>query len=64
MCGTFAWPRVVTAKHAATEAKRQVQRGLLLDIVVPQSVAVLEPLAHADQYLLVRPNPRLLLDLE
>ena len=41
-----------------------MQRGLLLDIVAPQSVAVLEPLAHVDQYLLVRLNPRLLLDLE
>ena len=40
-----------------------MNRRLLLDIVVPQSAAVLEPLGREDQHLLVRRNVRLFLDL-
>ena len=36
----------------------------VLQVVVPQSAAVLEPLGRAGQHLLVRPNPGLHLDLE
>ena len=40
--------------HAAAQAQHQVQRALLLDVVVGQRAAVLELLAGEDQALLVR----------
>merc|ERR1719183_3323757 len=40
--------------HAAPQAQHQVERRLLLDIVVRQGAAVLELLAREDQALLVR----------
>ncbi len=39
--------------HAAAQAQHQVQRALLLDIVVSQRAAVLQLLASKDQALLV-----------
>ena len=40
--------------HAAAQAQHQVQRGLLLDVVVGQGAAVLQLLAGKDEALLVR----------
>merc|ERR1712028_78838 len=48
---------------ATTEAQHQVQRGLLLDVVVGESAAVLELLAREDKALLVRGDALLILDL-
>src|SRR3989344_1136314 len=39
--------------HATTEAEDEVERGLLLDVVVGQGTAVLELLAGEDETLLV-----------
>ena len=39
---------------AAAEAEHEVEGGLLLDVVVRESAAVLELLASEDQALLVR----------
>merc|ERR1712091_493914 len=49
--------------HAATEPEHQVQRRLLLDVVVRERPAVLELLPREDQPLLVRGNTLLILDL-
>ena len=49
--------------HATAEAKHQVQSGLLLDVVVRKSTAVLELLAREDQTLLVGGDAFLVLDL-
>ena len=46
-----------------TEAQHQVERRLLLDVVVGQRAAVLELLASEDQALLVRRDALLVLDL-
>ena len=45
------------------KAQDQVEGGLLLDVVVRKSAAVLELLASEDQPLLVRWDPFLVLDL-
>merc|ERR1719266_184478 len=49
--------------NAATESEDQVQRGLLLDVVVTQCAAILELLACEDQALLVWWNTLLVLNL-
>jgi len=49
--------------HAAAEAKHQVKRRLLLDVVVRQGAAILELLAREDEALLIRGNALLVLDL-
>ena len=49
--------------HAAAQAQHQVQRRLLLDVVVGQRAAVLELLAGEDEALLVRGDALLVLDL-
>ena len=49
--------------HAAAQAQHQVERRLLLDVVVGQGAAVLELLAGEDQALLVRGDALLVLDL-
>ena len=46
---------------AAAQAQHQVQRGLLLDVVVCQGAAVLQLLAGEDEALLVRGNALLVL---
>ena len=46
-----------------TETEHQVERGLLLDVVVGQRAAVLELLAGEDQTLLIRRDALLVLDL-
>ena len=48
---------------STSQAKHQVEGGLLLDVVVGESAAVLELLAREDQALLVRGNALLVLDL-
>ena len=48
---------------AATETEHQVESGLLLDVVVGESAAILELLAGEDQALLVWGNALLILDL-
>jgi hypothetical protein len=42
--------------HTTTQAEDQVEGGLLLDVVVGESTAILELLAGEDQTLLVRGN--------
>ena len=42
--------------HATTQTQHQVEGGLLLDVVVCQSSAILKLLASKDQTLLVRRN--------
>ncbi|GET93442.1 polyubiquitin, putative [Leishmania tarentolae] len=49
--------------HAAAQAQHQVQRGLLLDVVVRERAALLQLLAGEDQALLVRRDALLVLDL-
>ncbi|KAM0863660.1 hypothetical protein ACQ4PT_044442 [Festuca glaucescens] len=49
--------------HATTEAEHKVEGGLLLDVVVRKSAAVLKLLASKDEALLVRGNALLVLDL-
>ena len=49
--------------HPATQAQHQVQRGLLLDVVVGQGAAILQLLASKDQSLLVGRDALLVLDL-
>ena len=49
--------------HAPAEAQHQVQRGLLLDVVIGQRPAVFELLPREDQALLIRRDPLLVLDL-
>jgi len=46
-----------------TEAQHQVKSGLLLDVVVRKSAAILELLAGEDQSLLIRRDALLVLDL-
>jgi hypothetical protein len=48
---------------STTEAEDQVEGGLLLDVVVRKSAAILELLSGEDQTLLVRGNALLVLDL-
>eukprot|EP00982_Pelagococcus_subviridis_P009228 30911-Pelagococcus_subviridis.AAC.11 len=48
---------------AAAETEHEVQRGLLLDVVIRERAAVLELLAREDQTLLVGGDPLLVLDL-
>merc|ERR550514_1140484 len=50
-------------RHAAAEPQHQVQRRLLLDVVVRERAAVLELLAREDQPLLVGQNTLLVLNL-
>merc|ERR1712132_4730 len=47
----------------AAQAQHQVERGLLLDVVVRQRAAILELLAREDEPLLVRRNTLLILNL-
>ena len=47
--------------HATAQAQHQVQRALLLDVVVGQGAAVLQLLAREDQALLVGGNALLVL---
>ena len=49
--------------HAAPQTEHQVERRLLLDVVVRQRAAVLQLLAGKDQALLVRRDALLILDL-
>jgi len=49
--------------HTSSQAKNQVQGGLLLDVVIGQSATVLQLLSGEDQSLLVRGNSFLVLDL-
>jgi len=49
--------------HASTKAQHEVERGLLLDVVVLEGAAVLELLAREDEALLVRGDSLLVLDL-
>ena len=49
--------------HTTAQAQHQVERRLLLDVVVRQGAAVLELLAGEDQALLVRRDALLVLDL-
>jgi hypothetical protein len=48
---------------SSMEAEHQVQRGLLLDVLVDEGTAVLELLAGEDEALLVRRDVLLVLDL-
>ena len=50
-------------RHAAAETQDQVQRRLLLDVVVREGAAVLELLAGEDEALLVGRDALLVLDL-
>merc|ERR1712230_151881 len=49
--------------HAAAEAEDEVERRLLLDVVVRKRAAVLELLAREDEALLIRRDALLVLDL-
>ena len=49
--------------HATSQAKHQVEGGLLLDVVIRKSAAILQLLASKDQALLIRWDPLLVLDL-
>ena len=52
-----------SARSSARTTQHQMQRGLLLDVVVAQCAAVLQLLAREDQALLVRGDALLVLDL-
>merc|ERR1719401_1601850 len=47
----------------STETKNQVERGLLLNVVITESTAVLQLLASKDKTLLIRGDALLILDL-
>jgi len=49
--------------HTASQTQHEMQGGLLLDVVIRQSPAVLQLLPGEDQPLLVRRDPLLVLDL-
>merc|ERR1712013_281637 len=49
--------------HTSTKAEDEVKSGLLLDVVITQSAAILELLSSKDQALLIRWNALLVLDL-
>ena len=49
--------------HASTQTQHQMERRLLLDVVVAQGAAILELLASEDESLLVWRDPLLVLDL-
>jgi len=49
--------------HSSAQAQHQVQRGLLLDVVIGQRAAILQLLASEDKALLVRRDSFLVLDL-
>merc|ERR1740139_1673816 len=49
--------------HAAAQAQHQVERGLLLDVVVRQRAAIFELLAGEDQALLIWRDALFVLDL-
>ena len=49
--------------HATSQAQDQVERGLLLDVVIRKGAAILQLLARKDQALLIRWDPLLILDL-
>ena len=53
----------VCEHSTTTQAQHQVQCALLLDVVVGESAAILQLLAHEDEALLVRGNALLVLDL-
>ena len=48
---------------ATSQTQHQVQRGLLLDVVVGQGAAVLQLLASEDEALLIRGDALLVLNL-
>ena len=54
---------MIYTSESSTQTQHQVQGGLLLDVVVSQSAAILELLAGKDQALLVRGDALLVLDL-
>merc|ERR1719267_507135 len=58
-----AFPVTREQLHPTAKAEHEVQRRLLLDVVVRQSTPVLELLAREDEALLVRWNALLVLDL-
>ena len=49
--------------HSTAQAENEVERRLLLDVVVRESAAILELLSGKDQALLIRRNSLLVLDL-
>ena len=49
--------------HATTEAEDEMESGLLLDVVIRESTAVLELLASEDEALLIGRDALLVLDL-
>merc|ERR1712070_49125 len=57
------FPRVGLVAHATAQAKHQVQRRFLLDVIVGEGATVLQLLARKDQALLVRRDALLVLDL-
>jgi len=59
----FARQRLDEDLHATTQAQYQVERGLLLDIVIRERTAILQLLACKDKTLLVWWNTFLILDL-
>merc|ERR1712093_126349 len=54
---------LLTLLTTSTQAEHKVQGGLLLDVVVLESAAILELLAGEDEALLVRGDALLVLDL-
>ena len=48
---------------ATTKTKNQMQRTLLLDIVITQGTSILKLLPRKDEALLIRGNPLLILNL-
>merc|ERR1712070_586544 len=59
----LAGQRLYEDLHATAQPQHQMESGLLLDVVVRKSAAVLQLLAREDQALLVRRNSLLVLDL-
>ena len=49
--------------HATAEAEDEMERGLLLDVVVAKSTAILQLLTGEDKTLLIRRDTLLILDL-
>jgi hypothetical protein len=62
-CDGFSSQRLDEDLHASAQTEHEVERRLLLDVVVAQGPAILKLLAREDQALLVRGNALLVLDL-
>ena len=61
--GSEGWLDLNASKTTSTKSQDEMESGLLLDVVVRESTAILELLSSEDESLLIRWNTFLVLDL-